>query len=282
VNRQSVALALALLAWAGTAQAQTRRTFSTFRQLHGETRLGVRLEYAAGNLRVGPSSATDLYRMDLSYDDSRFLPVSDFDSHNGSVVLGLRPAGQGGVPVVSRDQLSQTAKVTLSPTANLALDMTLGAADADVELGGLRLSNFQLKTGASRTVIRFSHPNAVRCEHGMISAGAAEITVLGLGNSRCDDLEFEGGVGKVVLDFRGAWRSSSRMKVTMALGAVTLRLPRNLGVQLQMDKFLSSFEPAGLVRHGTIFQSPSYTRAAQHLDLDLTCAVGGVDVEWVD
>jgi len=49
-----------------------------------------------------------------------------------------------------------------------------------------------------------------------------------------------------------------------------------------MDKFLSHFDPAGLVRRGTEFVSPGYASAERHLDLDLTTAVGGVNVEWVE
>jgi cell wall-active antibiotic response 4TMS protein YvqF len=277
-----LALALGLVLWTGVVHAQTMRPFATFRQTHGETRLAVRLEYAAGNLRVTPGRAAELYRMDLSYDEDRYVPVSDFDAQSGSVVLGLRPHGDGGVRVVSRNQLSQVAGVSLSPSVDLALDLTLGAVDADVELGGLRVNSLGVKTGASRTVLRFSRPNATRCRRADISAGAAEVSVLGLGNSRCDEIEFDGGMGKVMLDFSGTWSSSAQVEVKMAMGELTLRLPRRVGVRISMDKFLSSFEPAGLVRRGDAYQSPNYDRAQRHLDLDLTTAVGGVNVEWVD
>jgi hypothetical protein len=278
---RSVALLLALLFCSAAAEAQSMRPFETFRQRHGETRLRTRLEYAAGNLRLLPGSANELYRMDLAYDPERYLPVSDFDTQSGSVVLGLRAAGNGGVRVVSRGQLNQIATVALSPAVDLALDLSLGAADADLDLGGLRVSELNLVTGASRTVVRFSQPNAARCDAAVISAGAAEISVLGLGNSRCDEVRFEGGMGKVLLDFSGAWSTSSRVQVKMAMGELTLRLPRKVGLRITMDRFLSSFEPAGLIRRGNAFESPNYSGSARHLDLDLTTAMGGVEVEWV-
>lgn len=274
-------LVLLLLLWAGAARAQTMRPFSTFRQLHGETRLTAQLEYAAGNLQIAPAAEAQLYRMDLAYDDGRYVPISDYDAQSGTVHLGLKPAGEGGVRVVSRTQLSQVAAVGLSPRVNLALALSLGAVEAQVELGGLRVTSLDVKTGASRTMIRFSRPNGVRCQHAVFSAGAAEVSILGLGNSRCDEIEFEGGIGKVTLDFGGVWSSSSRVDVKMAVGEVTLRLPRNAGVRIRMDKFLSSFEPAGLVRRGQAFESANYAEAERRLDLDLTTAVGGVKVEWV-
>jgi hypothetical protein len=273
---------LGLCLWAGAAQAQTMRPFTTFRQLHGETRLNARVEYGAGSLRVEPGEPSELYRMNLSYDEDRFVPVSDFNASSRTVVLGLRAAGQGGVRVVSRNQLGQLASIALSPRADLALDLSLGAVDAEIELGGLRISDLDLKTGASRATVRFSRPNGMRCRHAALSAGAAEVSVFGLGNSRCDEIEFEGGVGKVLLDFSGAWTSSAHVQVKMAMGEITLRLPRRVGIRVAMDKFLSSFEPAGLVRRGDSFVSPNYDSADHRLDLDLTTAMGGVSVEWVE
>jgi hypothetical protein len=277
-----LSLAAGLCLWAGVAQAQTMRPFSTFRQLHGETRLNARIEYGAGNLRLEPGVPGELYRMNLSYDEDRFVPLSDFDVSSRSVVLGLRARGQGGVRVVSRNQLEQAARVAISPRVDLALNLTLGAVDADLELGGLRISDLDLKTGASQATVRFSRPNPTRCRRASFSAGAAEVEVLALGNSRCEEIEFEGGVGQVLLDFSGALSSSARVRVKMAVGGITLRLPRKAGVRITMDKFLSSFEPAGLARRGDTFVSINYEKAERRLDLDLTTAMGGVEVEWVE
>ena len=279
---RSTLVALVLSLVAGSASAQGMRAFSTFRQLHGETRLHASLDYRAGGLRVAPGRATELYRMDASYDEERFLPTSDFDAARGAVSLGIRPAGEGGLRVVSKRQLRQDANVAFSPAVDLDLDITLGAVDADLELGGLSRSQLTMQAGASQAVIRFSQPNRSRCRLAEITAGAAEVTMLGLGNSRCDRIGFEGGVGKVTLDFGGAWTSSSQAEVKMAMGELTLRLPRRVGVRLTLDRFLASFDAAGLVRAGDGFQSPGYDRAERRLDIDVTTAVGGVRVEWVD
>ena len=40
--------------------------------------------------------------------------------------------------------------------------------------------------------------------------------------------------------------------------------------------------PQGLVRRGTSYLSPGYDRAPRHLDIDVTTAVGGVTVDWLD
>ena len=124
---------------------------------------------------------------------------------------------------------------------------------------------------------RFASPVPTACVAATpaFSAGAAEVAVLGLGNSRCEEIEFEGGMGKVLLDFSGVWSSSAHVEVKMAVGGHHPAAARRVGVRLAMDKFLSSFEPAGWLRRGDSFVSSNYDSAERRLDFDLTTAVGG-------
>ena len=274
--------ALALCLGASGAAAPSMRPFSTNPPWHGETRIDARLDYAAGALRLAAGRPSELYRMDVLYDGERYVPVSDFDAARGRAALGLQASGEGGFRVGSKGQLRQTASVTFSPKSDLSLAVALGAVDGDLELGGLRVTDLKLEAGASRATVRFSQPNAARCRLAALSAGAAELSVLGLGNSRCDRIAFEGGMGRVTLDFSGAWTSNAAVSVRMALGEVTLRLPRQVGVRVTLDKFLASFEPQGLVRRGRSYLSPGYDQAARHLDIDVTSAVGGVTIDWLE
>jgi len=279
---RTAGLALALAAGsAGTLSAQAMRPFTTFRQLHGESRLQARLDFAAGQLRVVPGRVGELYRMSLSYDADRFVPLSHYDPSTNAATLGVDRAG-GGFRVVSRSQLQQDAVVELSPRTDLSLSLSLGAVEADVELGGLRLSDLRVEAGASRTALHFSQPNPIRCRTADISAGAAEISVLQLGNSHCDRLRVEGGIGRMTLDFGGTWTSSQVAELSLAVTELRLRLPRKVGVRITMDRFLASFEPAGLVRRGDEWVSPDYDRSERHLDIALRTTVGAVKVNWTD
>jgi hypothetical protein len=179
------------------------RPFSTYRQWHGETSTAARLDFAAGALRLAAGRPNELYRMDVLYDGERYEPVSDFDAARGNVTLGLRAAGNGGIRVVSKRQLGQTASVTFSPRSDLALAVALGAVDGDL---GARGFAHQPRPGGGR---QSSHGPILPAQRrlrrdAVLSSGAAELTVLGLGNGRCDRIAFEGGVGRVTLDFSGA------------------------------------------------------------------------------
>lgn len=282
--RSALSALSALLAMSApsTGSAQSVRDFTTARQLHGDTRLTAAIEYAAGSLTVTPGAGSHLYRMRLTFDPDRYRPLSAFDAPSAAVVLGVAPHDGGTIRVGSPDAATQNALVELSPRVDLSVDVELGAADAAVELGGLRVTDLRLSSGASRAALRFSRPNAVRCRTALIEAGAADLDVTGLGNSRCAEIRVEGGIGKLTLDFGGAWREDADVAVRMAVGELVLRLPRDVGVQLTLDRFLAAFQPAGLVRRGNVFVSPDYDQAARTLDIALTTAVGGVRIEWID
>jgi hypothetical protein len=278
------AVALLLVGSAGAvakASAQTMADASASRQLHGESRLDARIDYAAGTLHVAPSDAATLYRIRLRYDRDRYTPLARYSAADGRVVLGVEATGGAGLRVSNREHLAQDATVALSPKVDLALDVTLGATEGELELGGLRLRNVSLRSGASRTVVRFSRPNGTRCARARFSSGAAELEVTGLGNSRCAEIVLDGGIGKVTLDFTGEAAGDAKARLRMALGELVLRVPRAVGLRLTGDRRLASLETAGLVRQGDAYVSPNYGRAARHLDVTATSTLGGITVEWL-
>ena len=279
---RAAGVGVALLCWAVALPAQTMRPFTTYRQLHGESRLAARLEFAAGRLRVVPGRPNELYRMALAYDPDRFAPLSGYDAPQNAAVLGVEAVGGPGLRVVSRHQLQQDAVVELSPQPDLGLSVSLGAVEAELDLGGLRLAELRLEAGASRTVVRFSQPNAIRCRTADISAGAAEVSILKLGNSRCDQIRVEGGIGRMTLDFGGTWTASQRAELSLAVTELHLRLPRKAGVRITMDRLLTSFDHSGLIRRGNEWVTPGYDQAERHLDITLTTTIGGVGIDWTN
>jgi hypothetical protein len=262
------------------AVAQSLRTITLAKQYHEQNPITARIEFASGTIGVVPGPATSLYRMQLSYDADRFLPLSRFDPATNSLRLGLERTGGGGIRVSSTEHLKQEAAIELSPQATMDLMMRLGASRAELELGGLRLSRVVLETAASRTEVRFSEPNPVPCDSMRFSVGAADFSAYHLGNSGCSQLSFEGEMGEMLLDLTGAWRTDAAVAINLALGGLTLRLPRGVGVELTVDRLFSSFESQGFVRSGNVYRSPGFDQTTRKLRIDLSCKVGGVEVEW--
>ncbi len=283
MKRSAGAALVAFALSAPALPAQSMRSFTVARQRHGEQRLSARLDYAAGSLRVVAGIPSgDLYRMRLWYDAERFTPTTRFEAATGTVQLGLSGTGGAGLRVVSAERGEQSAVLTITPEVPVALTIRLGAVDADLDLGGLQLTGLDLGTSASRTTVRFSRRNAASCASAVFSAGAADISIVDLGNSGCRRVRVEGGVGKTLLDLTGAWPAGARIDVRMAVGALSLRLARSVGVRLTMDRFLSSFPAAGWVRRGDALLSDGYARAERRIDVSLSATIGGVSIQWVE
>lgn len=282
MTRPVLLIGIGTLLAAGTAAAQSMHAYSTMRQWHGETRLTTTIDFAAGTIRLAPADESILYRLTLEYDQERFHPVSRYVTDGHRVTLGLKPVGEWSLRVPSQQQLGQSASIALSPVVDLGLDATFGAVDAELELGGLQLATLALRTGASRVVVRFSERNKTPCRTASFAAGAAELKVYGLGNSRCREVRLEGGVGSVMLDFTGAGTTDSRVHLMMAAGELTLRLPRTVGVRMAIEKSLVRFEPKGFTRRGNEYFSANYGRTERSIEVELTTSFAGLQVEWAD
>jgi hypothetical protein len=274
------AVLLGTLAACHAAGAQRMRSTTSARQLNGETRANVELKYGAGRLRVSPARGDLLYRMELRYDDAQFRPVTDYDRTARTLKLGVEGREHRGRH--HGDDDGQHATVELTPRVPLDLSLAFGAGEADVELGGLALRDVHLQTGASRTNVSFATPNRVAARRVKVEAGAAEVRVSGLGNTRSPRFEFSGGMGETTLDFGGAWTQSATAQIDMGVGSVRLRLPRALGVRIVRDSFLSSFDAGGMVKRGNAWYSRNYAQAQYKLDISIHAAIGSIEVDWID
>lgn len=266
---------------ASTGQAQTYRTVGKSRLAQGEQDLRVRVEFAVGSFQLEPEPRGALYRARLVYDAERFEPTVDYDPADRTLRIELT----GHDRRARLEELTNTKQrlhLSLGRAVPTSLELRFGATAADLDLGGLSLVDVSIHTGASRTTVRFSEPNAVPCRSLEFEAGAAEFTAEKLGNARCERLSFAGGAGEVVLDFGGAWGSQAilRASVKIGLGAVTLRLPRDLGVTVELNRLLVGFDRAGFVKRGSRYVSTNYERSAARLHLKVDAVIGDINVEW--
>jgi len=276
------ALALAALLAAPAAGAQTLRTLTSSRQLHGEAALAVNVSYVAGRFHLVPAPAGTLYQMEMRYDEEKFTPIREYDAASGALSLGLKSRGHVTLAGNGDEDDVPTLDLALAAGVPLALSLDLGAAEAEADLGGLALTSLRYKTGASRSRLKFGRPNAAACDSLTIEAGAAEFTATGLANAGCRHVRVEGAVGAVTLDFSGVPRASSDADIHLGLGTLKLVLPRTVGVAVTLDRFLASFDQDGFTRRGGVYYSDNYAATRFHLDLKVESAFGGIEVAWVD
>lgn len=280
-RQTSLTAFLVLLLASGAAPQETEgqswRTVTMSRQLTGEEALEVDVSFGAGTLRVHPSDQGLLYRMELRYDEELFEPEVDYES--GRLELGLDRTGSRFS--LARSHSGGELDLGLSGEVALDLDLEFGAMRADIELGGLSLSGLTLSTGASESTVRVSSPNPVPMERARIEAGAARFGASSLGNLNAERIQVEAGLGEMTLSFDGEWQRDAAVDIDMGVGSLDLRFPRGLGVRLEMDSFLTSFDSQGLVKQGEAYYSTDWEDAERRVTIQIDAAVGRVGVRWI-
>lgn len=275
-SRSMVALAALGVALAPlSARGQDWRDVTSYRQRSDETRLDVYVRYGAGRLHIRPLTGGELYRVALRYDSDLFDPITEY--RNGRLEVGVEGTGKS-IRVKNHDQGELT--LSLSESVPLDLDLDFGAVEAEIELGGLRITRLDIETGASDTEIRFARPNPIACERLEISMGAAALKAHGLGNVDCARVRVEGGVGDITLDFAGEWRRDVEADLTMALGSATLIIPENIGVRVNKETFLTDFDRDGFTKRDGAYYSSNWGTATRRLTIDLEGAFGSVTLRW--
>jgi hypothetical protein len=272
----ALAIGTVVLLGCGEANAQADwRTLNSSRQADGEEMLHVDVEYGAGTLSLGAGQAGMLYNAKVHYDAESFRPVVTYADNR--LRMGVEgSAGRG------RNIRAGELDLKLSPDVPVELSVKFGAAEANLDLGGLRVRRLDIQTGASRTVLNVAEPNLEPCQFAQIQVGAARFEATGLGNLNAERLSVQGGVGEVTLDFTGAWASAMNASIEMGLGSLTLRMPRGLAVRINRVGRLTSFDSEGLTKRGDSYYSENWDSGAGKLSLDVKAALGSIRVVWVD
>ena len=282
MTARALAIGTAAVCLAATAApAQTYRTLTESRRLGGEQELRVNVGFGVGHFELSPMNGNDLYRVGLVYDAERFEPEVRYRESRNALYAGVDGRGRGGMN--HKGGTEQRLDLALSNRVPIHLRLEFGAVEADLELGGLSLTGVHIQTGASETELRFSEPNRTVCETLRIEVGAAEFLAEGLGNAHCRRVRVAGGVGSITLDFTGQWAREidTQVSVEMGLGGLTLRLPEDVGVHMDLDRFLVSVDRDGFDKRGSMYFSRNYESATTRLELEIDAALGNIDIEWV-
>lgn len=270
-----MSITIGLFVVTGSASAQDWRTITSLRQFKGEDALQVDVEYGAGRLYIMPGETNALYKATLRYDARAFRPLTQYDS--GRLRIGIESGSVKG-----RNMKSGRLDLALGTRVPLDLNLKFGAVRAEIELGGLRIREAHIQTGASETDITVNGENRQACSLMKLEVGAAELEASGLGNLNCERYEISGGVGDIKLDFNGAWRVDSDIDIDMGLGSLTLRVPRGLGMKVRKSGFLASFDSQELIKRGDVYYSENWEQASNRVSVNIDAAFGSIRVVWVE
>lgn len=172
-------------------------------------------------------------------------------------------------------------QLLFSPEIPLSLDVELGIGKGEFRLGGLRVKDFTLSTGASDVVLSFDSPNAGAIENINIESGLSRFQAHKLGNANFKHLRFQGGVGSYLLDFSGNLTNEVDVDLEVGLGVVTVVIPSDVGARIVYDEtWMSSIDldPDFRTAGDNIYTTSNLDTAPGRMNVRINSGVGSVKV----
>jgi hypothetical protein len=271
-------LAMLLVSVSTVAEGQTWRSVDITRQLRDTSEHHVRVKYTAGRFSLRSTSEPVLFNMNLRYDEERSEPIHHYEAEARSATLGLDRRSVRWARNVDDDGLGEM-RLDLSDAVPLDLDLELHATRARIDVGGLALNSLRLETAAADGVLDFSSPNRAQLRRLSLKLGAAGFLVRNLGNANVSRIRVEGGVGSVDLDFGQSLKDDVSIDASVALGHLALRLPEDVGVRVEVQKVLASFDHSGLHKRGDAYYSENWDSAKVRVRVRAETVFGSIEID---
>ena len=168
----------------------------------------------------------------------------------------------------------------------VSFNLEMGACEGKFDFSNLRVKDLSLSMGASSADILFNAKNKDRINKLKIEAGVSKLNIIGLSNANFDKMEFDGGVGSYMLDFSGNLSQYSKCNISLGLGKLTIRVPKNLNVKIRTeDSFLASIrisEEDFIRKSGGTYYSVNFDESEPFLDLFIETGMGNLKVQAIE
>jgi hypothetical protein len=268
------------LAVTSPAGGQTWRTIDASRQARDTNAVAAHIEYAAGKFDLKPAAGPLLYAANVRYDADRAEPVADFDAASRVISLGVHLRGMH-LTNVDDEHDAGSMHAELSGAVPIDLSLELGAVEADLQLGGLRLTDLSLRSGAADVTARFDQRNREQLRSMTLQIGAADVKLLDVANSGVSRIVAEVGAGSLSIDLGGALQHDVDITATLAIGGLKLNVSPDVGLFVDEKTVLGSFHKDGFTKRADGWYSDGYDKAARHVRVHLHAFMGGLELSRV-
>jgi hypothetical protein len=226
----------------------------------------------AGELEVDAGASEELFSGRFRYNVEQWAPEVNYEEDK----LTIRQGGteeEWGIPTGS---VRNKWELEFSPEIPLTMDFKVGAGEGDLDFTGLQLAELDLDLGAGDFEVRFDEPNQAQMSRLSLDAGTSRLEAFGIGNAGPEQVKVQGGVGDITLDLTGAWSRSADVQITTGVGSVTVRVPDDVGVQVETEGGLTDIDVSGLRRTGDTYVNDAFGEAEVELNIQVTTGVGSI------
>jgi hypothetical protein len=283
-SKQTVVLILAImLGTASVAVAGKMEHVAETVEVEKAKQIVFECEFSAGELFIESADLDEAMKIDITYNPKHVSYELDYSESGSTGYVTLESEQRKDSHRVNTDD--NEWNITLSRDLPLELDFEIGACAAEIDLGGVPITDLKIEVGAASGEISFTEPNPERLKEFDIDAGACSLDLNQLGNAGFEHLSFSGGAGSFDIDFRGRYDGQSEAELEIGLGSADIIIPRGLDVRIEADtdQWFSSVDIHGgrLEKAGRdAYETEGYDDAENRLLLVIQVGMGSVDIRF--
>jgi len=109
-----------------------------------------------------------------------------------------------------------------------------------------------------------------------IGAGTSDLQLADLSFTSLDIML---GAGKSTVDLTGGWTHDVNVTVDSGAANIALRLPKDIGVRVEIEAGPHTIEASGLTQDGNVYTNAAYGSSGVTLQIDLEIGIGQIKLE---
>jgi len=231
----------------------------------------VKLEFGAGELKIGSGDSEFLVSGSATYNVEEFEPVVTISE--SKVKISQQMDDINLIPVIG-DDLENRWDLSLG-SYPIELDIAAGGYQGEFDLGGVPLHALRIAEGAAKTDLSFSELNPVEMDTLRYDTGASQATLTGLANANFRDMDFRSGAGDYRLDFSGDLQRDADVSIKSGLSSIVIIVPEGTSATVRFEGGLVNVERSGSWR----MSGGVYTLSGEGPELTIAVEMGAGNLE---
>ncbi len=211
----------------------------------------VNVDAGIGELFV-EGGASELLNADFRYniDELEQEVTYDVDGNTGR----LRVFNKDDINVIPTGEVKSEWRLQFAEDVPLEMDMNLGLGDSDIDLSGLTVTSLEVSAGAGKLDLNVGNQTLDRLK---VEAGLGDVDV-NVAGGKIGRFDFRSGAGSTRIDLRGAWEDDLVATIEGGLGDLTVIVPRDTGVRIDVNLGLGDVHADGFRIDGSAYVNDAY------------------------
>jgi hypothetical protein len=252
-----VALTVLLLALSACTidrfQVGSTRTESETVEVGNAETVRADIRMAVGEIEIS-GGASELMEAEFTFNVDELEPRVSYDVSGTTGQLTVEHRKSEGLPLGDYDDVRSEWELIFNDDTPIDMTLSLGAALGDIDLRGMALSSLNVEVGA----------------------GDAD---LWLGDGPLRNLDIEVGAGKLMLDMLADWERDLDAEITSGVGKLTIYLPSDIGVIINVEVGIASVDARGLQKDGNTYTNDAYGESEVTLRIEIQGGIGDILLE---